>query len=397
MTATPNPDAKDVLALLPKAPPLGEPLGKVVRVASSDQLVAALAAAETGVTILVSDGHYAMDRAEIANVDGVTIRSESGDRDRVVLDGECKFTCMMIVGGCKDLTIADMTMTNCKRYGIFMLGDSDCQRLRVYNMKFHNIWVRAVKGTHPARIGDDGNNRQSHELQMKVRPVGGSIRYCLFVNDDEKPFDDDTFDGDYVSGIDMMMLKDWTIADNAFVGIRGKHGGGRGAIFVWIESENVVTERNIFINCDRSICYGNHSNGPLHMTGGIVRNNFVVAGKWWGIEVCRTVDCKVYNNTVYATQNKTPAVEFYHCSTGDECYNNLIRGKLELDHEVAHGQNLLGELEGYFVNPAAGDLRLTEAATGAIGRGKALADVAEDFFGRKRHVPPDIGGHEFRP
>ena len=85
-----RPDADDVLKLVPKAPPLGAQTGKVVRVASSEQLVAALAAAEPGSTILVADGHYVLDRAEIAGVDGVTIRSESGDRDKVVLDGECQ-------------------------------------------------------------------------------------------------------------------------------------------------------------------------------------------------------------------------------------------------------------------------------------------------------------------
>jgi len=332
---------------------------------------------------------------------GLTIRSASGEREKVVLDGQCKFTKMIRVRGAKDLTIADMTMTNSRQYGIFMLGDSDCQRLKVWNMKFHNIWVRAVKGTHGMRVDDNpGKGILTVQQAMQRRPTGGQIRHCLFLNDTIKPFDDDGFDGDYVSGIDMMWLKDWTIADNVFVGIRGRNGRGRGAIFVWVNSEGVVAERNVIVNCDRGICFGNPSGDPLHMTGGIARNNFIVAGNRQGVEFVRTVGSMCYNNTILGTADRFAVLEYNECSWGGKCFNNLVQGKISLNHDCARGNNYNGDLSGSLGRPEIGDLHLTpagaeKAGAEVLGAGAALPEVTEDFDRHPRRSPPDIGAHQY--
>jgi hypothetical protein len=388
-----NPDLRAVLKIAASAPALPKPEGKVVRVADSQQLISAVRAAAPGTTILLADGKYVLDRLRIRQ-DRLTIRGESGDREKIILDGADTFSQIIRIRRADDLLIADLTVANCRQYGIFFLGDSDVQRLRIYNVKFHNIWTRGLKGTHPARIRDSGRRLHPPEIVQKVRPRGGEVRYCLFVNDRVKPYHD-SFGGDYVGGMDLMWLKDWVIADNVFVGIRGRRGGGRGAIFVWVNSENVVSERNVFVNCDRSICYGNPSGAPLHMTNGIIRNNFVVAGRRQGIEIIRTRSTKAYNNTVVTADPGRLGVIFFQGAEGGEFFNNLVCGRVRLPEEVKHGNNLLGPLEGYFVNPAIGDLHLTAKAVGAIGKGRPLKEVAEDFDRRKRKDPPDIGADEF--
>lgn len=286
-----------VLQIARKAPPLPNPEGAVIRVSDVPSLRQAVAEAAPGTTIMLADGVYRLDELLVTGRN-LTLRGESGDRDKVVLDGEGKFTKIVRVRGAKNLTIADLTVANLRQYGIFFLGDSDIDHLKVYNVKFHNCYVRGLKGTGATRVDDSATQRLSVEEAEKIRPRNGEVRYCLFINDDVTP-NGDIYSGDYVSGMDAMWLKDWVIADDTFINIRGQHGGGRGAIFIWINSEGVTAERNLVVGCDRGICFGNPSGEPLHMTRGIIRNNFIVAGKGQGIEICRTLDTVVEHNTIF--------------------------------------------------------------------------------------------------
>ncbi len=387
-----RPDLKSILKLARAPAVLPRPRRRVVRVADTDSLYAAVASAQPATTILLAAGTYTLRSLLLAR-DGLALRGESGQREEVILDGAGKFGNMICLRGAKDVLIADLTMQNCKQYGIFMLGDSDVQRLRVHNVKFHNIWTRAIKGTHPFRIDDSATHLNTLERVLKVRPTGGSIRHCLFVNDRAKPYDD-SFEGDYVSGIDMMWLKDWVIADNVFVGIRGRNGRGRGAIFVWVNSENVVSERNLFVHCDRAIAYGNPSGERPHMTGGIIRNNFVCGGAHRAFELEKTRQTKVYNNSLWARQARFETVSFAHGARDDRCYNNLIHGTLSCPKSMAAGRNIVGDLGGWFADPARGDLHLTDEAAEAFGAALPLAEVRDDFDGRPRPSRPDVGAHQ---
>ena len=51
-------------------------------------------------------------------------------------------------------------------------------------------------------------------------------------------------------------------------------------------------------------------------------------------------------------------------------------------------------LEGYFVDPAAGNLTLTREATGAIDQGVPEPEAPEDICGRARVGRPDLGAWE---
>jgi len=393
---SPSPDVDAVVAIAAKAPPLPDPDGRVVGVRTTAELFAAAGNARDGDTIVLADGVYEGVDELLIERDGVTFRGASGDRERVILDAGCRFTKMLRVRGARDLTVADVTFRNCKQYGIFMLGDSDVQRPRIHNVKFHNIWVRGVKGTKPNRIEDSGRNLLPPEQVARIRPAGGSIRHCLFVNDTIKPFDDDGFNGDYVSGIDMMGLKDWVVADNVFVGIRGRNGYGRGAVFIWVDSEDVVAERNVIVNCDRGICFGNPSGDRLHMTGGIVRNNFIAAGVNIALEAGRTRRTKVLHNTVWSHPVMRHAtIDFYQGSAGGECFNNLLHnGRINCPKNLRRGNNLIGDLTGWFADPSIGDLHLTSAAAGAVAAGTPHLDAPEDFDRRPRNDPPNVGADD---
>jgi hypothetical protein len=398
MTNNANPDVAAVLKVVAKAPALPGPSGKIVHVAKPAELYEALASVPNGTTILIADGTYPVGDVKLRkDVVDVTIRGESGDREKVVIDCQDKFRMGLILCGARNVLIADLTIQNTK-YGVFFYGDSDVDGLAVRNVKFHNIWVRGIKGTHPCRKGDRADDLYTRQQSEKIRPRNGRVQYCLFVNDHKKVDTDDGYNGDYIAGMDMMMLKHWTIADNAFIGIRGAGGGGRAGIFIWVESEDVVAERNVIINCDRGIAFGNPSSVPPHMTRGIVRNNFIVGGSIQALEFHQVVDCMAYNNTLYASD---PAnawhVEVGHNSKGVKFYNNLVHGQTRFrDGQVDEKANIIGDLSGWFVDPATCDLHLTARGAPAFGKAVRLPEVPEDFNGRKRKSQPDIGADEWQ-
>lgn len=395
-----NPDVEAVVKLAAEAPPLPEPKEPVIRVKTVDELYKANRTCRPGTTILLASGVYKLPQSLVIRTDRISLRGAGGDREKVILDRQGGAEAV-ILAGADDVLIADLTIRNCARMGVTVKGEHDTQRTRIYNVKFHNIWVRGVKGTHPAGRsthypGKGGKTKLPDERFLETRPTGGAIRYCLFVNDHRKTNARDGFGGNYVGGIDMMGLKDWTISDNVFIGIRGRTGIGRGAIFVWVHSEDVVAERNIIVNCDRGICFGNPSGGDLHMTRGMARNNFVVAGMRRAVELVRTRDCRVEYNTIYSPLGSSAlAVHFFQGAEGARFCNNIVHGRVNLEKGVVHTHNLVGDCSGWFVDPSIGDLHLTPAASDAFDAARPLDDVTEDIDRRRRNPHPDIGAAEY--
>ena len=367
----PNPDVAAVLKIAAKAPPLPAPQEPLLRVKTAEELYRAVHTCAPNTTILLAEGVYPLHQALVVRTDGVQLRGESGDREKVILDGGNRDITLVMLMGADDVLVADLTLRNSGVHGLDIKGDNDTQRTRVYNVKFQNIWERAIKGTHPKRTAGFEGSPDDPECRA-TRPVGGSIRYCLFVNDARKSRND-WAGGDYIAGIDMMWLKNWVIADNVFIGIRGKNGLGRGAIFIWVHSEDVTAERNVIINCDRGICFGNPSGDRPHMTRGVIQNNFIVGGATEAIEIIRTLDTRVCHNTIWATRPEYPdEVQFLQGSEGGEFVNNLVHGQVSIEYGVLNEGNQVGDLTGWFVNPEVCDLHLTEKGKKALKAGAPL-------------------------
>lgn len=355
----------------PKKQGLAARSSRATRVGTTASLVEALRHADDGATILLANGIYTPPPDLLITHHKVTLRGASGDREKVVLDAGGKFSTMLRIKGARETLIADMTFRNCQHYGIFIFGDSGVRGTRIENVKFHNIWTRSVKGTHPQRPDDNPEPLLPMARAHKLRPRDGEIKNCLFVCDTKKPYDD-LFGGDYISGIDMMMLKDWHISGNVFQGIRGKNGGGRGAVFLWVGCEDVIVEDNLIANCDRGICFGNPSGTAPQVTRGIVRHNRIVAGADKAIELCGTVKCEIAHNSVHATNFEFPKTVHVFCgSRGTRMHHNIIHGHLALEDKTACERNVVGRLEGVFTDPEAGDLRLTAKAKRDVGKGTA--------------------------
>jgi hypothetical protein len=368
----------------------------VIRVANVSELLAAVDRITPDGTILLADGHYKVPRVIVlAGKKNIIIRSASGDPAKVILSGKGwdsgnNRDDILHIARCEGVTIADLTFTDCRSYGIKLEAENAPKDIQIYDCRFRDIGVRAIKGS----VGKDPN----------VRAVKGSVRYCQFENTKVPPADW-LYGGNYIAAIDMMALEDWTFSDNVFRNIQGRTGGGRAAIFIWVRSRRVVMERNLIVNCDRGVAFGNpgQSNAnaaeePAYVTDGIIRNNFIAGGADCGIELWHADGIKVFHNSIWRPErNWARGIRVGTGTAHADIANNLVHGEIRLEGgEAQLRNNFAGRLEGYFVDPTSGALELTSAATRAIDQGVALPDVTDDI----RHLPhtgrADLGAWEFR-
>ena len=366
--------------------------------------------ARPGDTILVADGSYMVDRPLLLDrKQHVTLRSASGDPAKVTLRGAGGWRGptddyknianddLLTIQSSEDIVIAHLTFAEVRHYGIKIGVDGrnppNPGNIHIYNCRFRDIATRAIKGV---------------AMADRKPVVSGSVRFCDFENTrtPDPSWGWALYEGNYVSAIDMMYLKDWTFSDNVFRNLKGATGGARGAIFVWNQSRNITVERNVFVGCDRSIAFGNPSKptgyepGTLHVYDGVIRNNFIVmgsgpkAGGYTGIEIVWTDNVRVHHNTVWAADPRGRAIHYFENIHRLHLANNLVRGRVDGEGDMRAEGNVAGDLEGYFVNPLEGDLHLTGRAADALGKGVPLAAVTDDFDGQTRADSPDVGADQ---
>jgi len=386
-----NPPEQD---WFPKAPPLPHSKGTTIEVSDVQQFILALREVEPGQTIVLADGHYMMPRYVQINTDNVTLRSASGRRERVIIDGaKSRHGELIGISACSGVTIADLTIQNIKWNGFKINSNTNVQKLTIYNCIIHNIWQRGIKGVKVPR-----DNRDA------VRPKDCRIQYCLFYNDRPKRLSDDARDiakGNYIAGIDVMYATDWIISDNVFVGIQGRTYEGRGAIFIWHTSQDCVIERNIIIDCDVGLQLGNphrDSETIYHCVRCIAKNNFITRAPEAGIVTVYTKDCKVLNNTIHDPESRLGRlIRTVFTNDGLIIANNLLSGpriRNESKSKITFLNNIIRDFTDVFVDQANGNLHLTGAAIEAVDKGTPLTEVKEDFDGDIRGSRPDIGADE---
>ena len=378
----------------PKAPALPRGRGAIVEVSDVPGLIEALRIASPGQTILLADGHYMMDRYVKISADNVTLRSASGRRERVIIDGaKSRHHELLGISACSGVTIADITIQNIRCNGFKINSETNVQKLTIYNCIIHNIWQRGIKGVKVPK-----ENRQA------VRPKQCRIQYCLFYNDRPKRLSDDPADiaqGNYVAGIDVMYATDWIISDNVFVGIQGRTFEGRGAVFIWHDSRDCVIERNIIIDCDVGLQLGNphrDSETTYHCVRCIARNNFITRAPEAGIVTVYTADCKLLNNTIHDPESRLRRL-VRTVFTNDRLMiaNNLLSGpgiRNESESAISFSNNIIKEMTDGFVNPGSGNLHLAGRPADVVDAGVTLTKVVEDIDRQPRGARPDIGADE---
>ncbi len=397
--------AKDLSWFEKKVPPLPKPTGKVVYVTNTEELYKAVRNLEPYTTVVLKEGTYKLTDTIVLDKEGVTLRGESDDRRKVVLEGfgfyypDDKAQINAIIIQCAtDITVANLTITEFNVHGISVQGWSDPtpHRVHIYNVGFMNVGHQNIK----VNPGVD-----------RPAPEGGIVEYCYFEQTKRIYMGRrDSKGGDYTGGFDAHKIKDWIVRENVIINIQGSKGGADAGIFIWNHSSGNIIEKNLIIGCDKGIAVGNPFIGHFasypegsekyHCKGGIIRNNFVYSYyNMPGIEAYAAPGVKIYNNTVVNEDTGCQrAIQYGHETTGIEIKNNLVGGYIRSSvkctgEEPVVENNIVGASLDWFRNPFNGDLRLTEKAQ-ASGKGVKLTEVTDDFYGNGRREPCTIGAQE---
>ncbi|MBN2369140.1 MAG: hypothetical protein JXO72_01490 [Vicinamibacteria bacterium] len=396
-------DASPICAALPP------PAGTIVRVATVNELVAAVNGATAGTTIVIANGTYALNGAYLRiDTPGVTLRSESSDRDSVVLDGDYVTTEIVQIAA-SNVTVADLTLREAYDHPIHVVSTSGAN---TDDTLIHNV-----------RIIDPG------QQAIKVNPVDGAhftdggVIECsrIELTDAGRAF---IRDNCYTGGIDVHQARDWIVRDNAIEGFWCASGFSEHAIHFWRGCRDTLVERNVLRDNARGVGFGlaatgvgrtypddpcpGAGGGHVDHFGGIVRNNFVSAGRdalfssEYGFDcgICLWQACgaAVLHNTVFSTAAPFSSIEWRFEHTDVDIRSNLVSHNLRARDGAAAVEigNVAGAQSEWFSDPTSGDLHLAASATEAVDQATVDARATEDFDGDPRPIgaAADVGADE---
>lgn len=391
--------------------PLPPPFGSTVSVSNVAQLVTAVNTAASGTTILVANGTYNLNGNYLRfDTPNVTLRSASGDRAAVILDGNYQTTeIVQIVAS--NVTIADVTLREAYDHPIHVMSGDASHTLNtlIYNVHVFDPGQQAIK-VNPAAAGyyaDDGVIACS---RIELTNTGRThIR-----------------DNCYTGGVDAHQARGWVIRDNHIEGFWCASGLSEHAIHMWRGGRDTTVERNVLKDNARGVGFGLVTTGPgrtygdnpcpsasgyVDDFGGVIRNNFIVAsssalfasqsGFDCGICLWNACNARVFNNTIFSTQTPFSSIEWRFANTNAEVRNNLASHIMRQRDGASAvlSNNLANAQASWFVNAPLGDLHLVSTAGAVIDQAVSVAAVTGDIDGDSRPygAAPDIGADEYRP
>ncbi len=372
--------------------PLSAPLPNetVVYVNNTTELNNAIGSASGKTTIYMNSGVYQVSTSVFINVykPDITIRSTTGNRNDVIVEGEGMDASGLGMGfyiDADNVTVADVTVREVQKHGFFVNPGAD-------NCVFHN--VRGV---------DCGEQIFKASGGTALAPKNNGIIECSTF--EYTTTLDDGDDGWYTNGIDILNSHDWIIRDNTIRNI--KHNPALTsnlagpAILAWQGSGGTIVERNRIIECDFGISFGNAGEGGVSHTGGIIRNNFVLgyADSDFGIGLIYAPNAKVINNTVYSPGGWQWGIEARFPQTAGCVIMNNYTDEAIFDNRDGASctltTNITNAAAGDFVNAYTGDLHLVFGAGPAVNSGTATPDRTHDIDCGSIVDLPDVGADEF--
>lgn len=393
-------------------PPLPPPSGNIIDVDTSQasQLDNIVAGANAGDTISLADGTYSLngDYLRVAT-SGVTLRSASGNREAVVIDGGYQTTEIVQVVA-SHVTIADLTLKRAYYHPVHVMSvdGNDTLGTKLYNLHIVDPGQQAVK-INPATANhytDNGEIACSHiELTDSGRPQIWTINNSC-----------------YTGGVDAHQAQGWVIRDNLIEGFWCDQGLSEHAIHFWRGGRDTVVERNIMKDNARGVGFGLGQNdggrtyhdgfcsgsGYVGHYGGVIRNNFIFQGRpelqasdagfECGVCLAQACEAQVFHNSVVSTAAPFSSIEWRFANTDAEIVNNIASHNLMPRNGASAvlSGNLADAPLSLFVDGADGNLHLKSDALAAIDQGEPLPSgmSPHDIDGDLRAGPPDIGADE---
>lgn len=388
---------------------------KTVEVGPTGDLAGAIRNAASGTTILLLPGTYKVASTLQFVRDDVTLRSKSGKRDEVILDGNtgatplnpASFVNELAAIAASGVTLADITIRHARYHGVHAYPPKERPIARVLLRNIH--------------INDCG------EQLIKINSNGSTPLYwvdsgaveCSHIGFQDNSVMEPQGDGFYTGGIDMHGGRGWIIRNNLFKNIQRQNRLMEHGVHLWSKSRGCVIENNRFEDVYRAIGLGmktaattqerkypdGRGDAPyFDFLEGVVRNNMIFNRTGIhlesGIELMNVLDVEIYHNTVYSQDPPFSSIEYRWPNTRITLSNNIAgHGIMARDGAVAvSSANLSNAGATPFANAAAGDLHLSSSASAAIDKGVKLpaGKADRDFDMDARDAAPDIGADEFR-
>lgn len=396
-------------------PSLPPPEGPTITVnsAQTNNLQSIVETAPAGSTILLADGLYTLNGAYLhISADGVTIRSASGDRDGVILDGGY-VTDEIIQIVASDVTIADLTLKRARYHPIHVTppNDEDVLNTMIYNVHIIDPGQQAIK--------INSNWQRTH-----FTDYGEIACSRIELTDDGRPYVWSINESCYTGGIDAHQSMGWTIRDNEIEGFWCENDLSEHGIHIWRGSRDTIVIRNQLKDNVRGIGFGlsayeddvrTYSDTPCPGTSGyighyngLILNNFVFQtrdelltseyGFDSGIAVSQSCGTKVIHNSVVSTATPFSSIEYRFANTDIDIINNLVSHNIMMRDGASASLtgNILSAPLDIFTDPIDGDLHLLNTATVAMDEGvDPELDDDTDIDGQTRTIPPDVGADEY--
>jgi len=343
-------------------------------------------------TILVADGTYMLNGHYLRiATDNVTVRSQNGHREDVVLDGNYQTTeiFQIVASG---VTIADMKLQRALDHPIHVMatGGHDVTGTIIRNVHIIDPGQQAIK------INPDGGRTHF--------PDNGQITGCLIEltgTGRAKVWEHNN--SCYTGGIDGHQATGWVTEDNEIRGFWCSGGLAEHGVHFWSNSEGTLVQRNLIIDCDRGIGFGLGSSGHI---GGIIRNNMIYhdADHGYsdvGIGLESATGAQVYNNTIFHKHSYANAIEYRFSESNNLTIVNNLCNRLITSRNngttTLLSHNITTAASDWLTDVVSGDLHLRSKRSGVTDAALTLPELTDDFDGGQRPVGsgPDIGADEF--
>lgn len=360
-----------------------------VMVSTAAELAEAVVQANQGgpKTILAQDGTYTLDDMLWVAAGGVTVRSVSGNRSAVIIQGQGMaggVTHIFNVPGA-NFTVRDVTLKGVSCHAVQIHGNNNATAPTIRNVHILDTGEQMIKVSYDP---DDLSKRADH----------GVVEGCLL------EYSAGIGPQWYIGGIDVHNGRNWLVRRNVFKAIRSPGGAlAEHAVHFWSDSADTLVEGNVIINCDRGIGLGLGDRGHQ---GGIVRNNMIYHNATEGfadvgISLESAPNAQVYNNTIYQEHSYPNAIEYRFTATTGVLIANNLTNKAVSRRDGAGGtvsHNVTNAQAGWFANPGAGDLHLQAILTPVVDQGRNIAGLTADFDGdpRPQGAGIDIGADEYK-
>ena len=398
-----------------QCPPYTVERATSIDVTPDDNLNEVVQSAAANTTVFLAGGIYQIKSNLQIRTDSITLRSKTGNRDDVILDGSNgseshnreEFTPEVVAVSGNDVHLVDITVRYARDHGIHIYPPADHS---IRGCRMHNIHVYDC-GQQLIKVNSNGNSEQLCWVDSGI--LEGSL--IEFIDNSVMEDKGSYF---YTGGLDVHGGEGWVVRWNNFRNIQRDGKLMEHSVHFWSKSRGTIVENNRFENVYRGIGFGmkQEADGLVRMyedgagenpyrdhIDGVIRNNVIFNRVGIhlesGMELWNVFGTEVRHNTVYSADEPFSSIE-YRWAQGVTIANNLVSQRImarnTVDMCITAG-NIPEADDDFFVDAVLGDLHLSSNAAEAIDRGTGGNSIGSEYDhdGRKRDEKPDIGAYEY--